>query len=65
MELGTYKMIGGLTALLFFMYSVTVFLDSSVISSSGKDDSKSKNMNYVIGILYLMLAVMLAYVSFV
>jgi hypothetical protein len=65
MELGTYKIVGGVTSFLFFVYSVTVFLDSSVISSSGKDDSKSKNMNYVIGVLYLMLAAMLAYVSFV
>jgi hypothetical protein len=65
MELGTYKIVGGVTSLLFFVYSITVFLDSSVISSSGKDDSKSKNMNYVIGILYLMIAGMLAYTSFV
>lgn len=64
MEIGTYKMIGGLMALLFFAYSVTVFLDSNVIYSSTKENAANKNTNYVIGMLYLLIAVALGYVTF-
>lgn len=62
MNPGTMKIASGLMALLFFVYSITVWIDKSVIS--GDTDSKSKNSNYVVGIVYTLIALLLAYYTF-
>jgi hypothetical protein len=60
-ELGTYKMAGGLMALLFFVYSITNWIDKTVIAG---DETQSKNTNYLIGLVYLITSLMIAYVTF-
>lgn len=56
------KLATGLLALLFFVYSITVWVDKSVIA--GDTDGKSKNSNYVIGIIYTMISLGLGYLAF-
>ena len=62
MNPGTMKIASGLMALLFFTYSITVWIDKSVIS--GDTESKTKNSNYVVGIVYTLIALLLAYYTF-
>ena len=59
--IGTYKMIGGITAILFFAYSIVSFLDPNKLS----DGKKELRPRYLAsGLLYLITALMLAYVTF-
>ena len=54
-------MAGGLMALLFFVYSITNWIDKTVIAG---DETQSKNTNYLIGLVYLITSLMIAYVTF-
>lgn len=56
------KLATGTLALLFFVYSITVWLDKSVVA--GDTDGKSKNSNYVVGMLYTLISLLLAYYTF-
>lgn len=57
-DLSSYKIAGGALAIMFFVYSVTSFIDKSIVSG---DPKSSTNSNYMIGLLYLIISVLLAY----
>ena len=59
---GTLKIATGSLAVLFFAYSITVWLDKSVVAGDSKDSTK--NSNYVVGIVYTLIALLLAYYTF-
>lgn len=62
--IGTYKIISGVLAFLFFAYSIVSFLDPNVITSP-KSEKRTIQPRYLAsGLLYLITALMLAYVTF-
>lgn len=55
-----YKIFGIVLAVLLFVYSITNWVDPTVISSKNENRTTS---NYLIGLLYLILSITVAYVS--
>lgn len=61
-DLSSYKIAGGTMALMFFVYSITNWIDKSVVSG---DPKTTTNSNYMIGLLYLIISILLAYYTLV
>lgn len=66
MDIGNYKMAGGVMAMAFFTYSIISWLDPNVLNApkDAKDKPKTDAKYVGVGLVYLIMAITLAYVTF-